>query len=95
MKVAPLSGLSGLSGGGGLGLWLSAAYVFGGLDDPAADEIMRPLQQAVDDVRRFPSQCDQQAEALGWTGRDLFGLPRCRPSTPRTTGDWVGTIQRA
>jgi hypothetical protein len=31
-------------------------------------------QQAVDDGRRFLAQWGEQAEALGWTARDLFGL---------------------
>jgi hypothetical protein len=31
-------------------------------------------QQAVEDGRRFLTQWGEQAEALGWTARDLFGL---------------------
>jgi hypothetical protein len=31
-------------------------------------------QQAVEDGRRFLAQWGEQAEALGWTSRDLFGL---------------------
>jgi hypothetical protein len=31
-------------------------------------------QQAVDDGRRFLVQWGEQAEALGWTAQDLFGL---------------------
>jgi hypothetical protein len=31
-------------------------------------------QQAVVDGRRFLAQWDQQADSLGWTARDLFGL---------------------
>jgi len=31
-------------------------------------------QQAVEDGRRFLAQWGEQAEALGWTARDLFGL---------------------
>src|SRR5262245_61980951 len=31
-------------------------------------------QQAVHDGRRFLAQWGEQAEALGWTARDLFGL---------------------
>jgi len=33
-------------------------------------------QQAVQDSRRFLAQWGAQAEALGWTARDLFGLHR-------------------
>jgi hypothetical protein len=38
-------------------------------------------QQAVDDARAFLSRWGEQAEALGWTARDLFGLhmPPDRP----------------
>src|SRR5262249_25591931 len=38
-------------------------------------------QRAVEDGRRFLAQCGDQAEALGWTARDLFGLhiPPARP----------------
>ena len=32
-------------------------------------------QQAIEDSRRFLAQWGEQAEALGWTARDLFGLP--------------------
>ena len=32
-------------------------------------------QLAVEDGRRFLARWDEQAEALGWTTRDLFGLP--------------------
>jgi hypothetical protein len=31
-------------------------------------------QQCVEDGHRFLAQWGNQAEALGWTGRDLFGL---------------------
>jgi hypothetical protein len=31
-------------------------------------------QQAIDDGRRFLAVWGEQAEALGWTARDLFGL---------------------
>ena len=37
-------------------------------------------QQAVDDGRRFLARWGEQAEALGWTARDLFGLHQ--PPTP-------------
>jgi hypothetical protein len=38
-------------------------------------------QQAVDDGRRFLARWGEQAEALGWTARDLFGLhtPPAKP----------------
>jgi hypothetical protein len=38
-------------------------------------------QQAVEDGRRFLSQWAEQAEALGWTAGDLFGLhePPAKP----------------
>jgi hypothetical protein len=39
-------------------------------DHVAADH----WQQAVEDGRRFLAQWGEQAEALGWTARDLFGL---------------------
>jgi hypothetical protein len=45
-------------------------------------------QQAVEDGRRFLAQWGAQADALGWTARDLFGLApvpdRPRPSYRRT-----------
>jgi hypothetical protein len=31
--------------------------------------------QTADDARRFLSRWGEEAEALGWTARDLFGLP--------------------
>jgi hypothetical protein len=44
-------------------------------------------QQAVEDGRRFLAQWGAQADALGWTARDLFGLApvpdRPRPSYRR------------
>jgi hypothetical protein len=39
-------------------------------------------QQAVEDGRRFLAQWGEQAEALGWTPRDLFGLAPA-PNNPR------------
>jgi len=38
-------------------------------------------QQAVEDGRRFLATWGKQAEALGWTARDLFGLqtPPAKP----------------
>lgn len=39
-------------------------------------------QQAVEDGRRFLAQWGEQAEALGWTARDLFGLTAV-PDKPR------------
>jgi hypothetical protein len=39
-------------------------------------------QQAVEDGRRFLAQWGEQAEALGWTARDLFGLALV-PDQPR------------
>jgi hypothetical protein len=38
-------------------------------------------QRAVEDGRRFLAQWGEQAEALGWTARDLFGLPQA-PAKP-------------
>ena len=38
-------------------------------------------QQAVDDARRFLAQWGVQADALGWTARDLFGLHK-PPDSP-------------
>jgi hypothetical protein len=38
-------------------------------------------RQAVEDWKRFLSQWGEQAEALGWTSRDLFGL-HTPPATP-------------
>jgi hypothetical protein len=38
-------------------------------------------QAAVDDGRRFLARWGEQAEALGWTARDLFGL-HLPPATP-------------
>jgi hypothetical protein len=37
-------------------------------------------QVAVEDGRRFLARWGEQAEALGWTARDLFGLDQ--PPTP-------------
>jgi hypothetical protein len=37
--------------------------------------------QAIEDGRRFLAQWDQQATALGWTSRDLFGLHK-PPASP-------------
>ena len=39
-------------------------------------------QQAVQDSRRFLAQWGEQAEALGWTAKDLFGLAPV-PTSPR------------
>jgi hypothetical protein len=39
-------------------------------------------QQAVEDGRRFLAQWGEQAEALGWSARDLFGLHK-PPERPR------------
>ena len=38
-------------------------------------------QAAVEDGRRFLARWGEQAEALGWTARDLFGLHQ-PPATP-------------
>ena len=39
-------------------------------------------QAAVEDGRRFLARWAEQAEALGWTARDLFGLHAGRRGTP-------------
>ena len=41
--------------------------------------------QAVDDGRRFLGQWGKQAEALGWTARDLFGLAPVGTDKPAAT----------
>ena len=41
-------------------------------------------QRAVEDGRRFLAQWGEQAEALGWTARDLFGLHDV-PANPHPT----------
>jgi hypothetical protein len=41
-------------------------------------------QQAVEDSRRFLAQWSEQALALGWTSRDLFGL-HTPPDEPRSS----------
>src|SRR5262245_343052 len=38
-------------------------------------------QQAVEDARRFLARWQDQAEKLGWTARDLFGLAKV-PDNP-------------
>ena len=41
-------------------------------------------QQAINDGRRFLDRWGEQAEALGWTARDLFGLHEV-PHTPHAS----------
>src|SRR5262249_29123795 len=41
-------------------------------------------QQAIEDGRRFLSQWGKQAERLGWTSRDLFGL-HAVPANPHAS----------
>jgi hypothetical protein len=41
-------------------------------------------QQCVEDGKRFLAKWDEQAEALGWTARDLFGL-HTPPAKPHPT----------
>jgi hypothetical protein len=40
----------------------------------------RRWQQAIEDGRRFLAQWGEQAEILGWTARDLFGLHEVPPN---------------
>jgi hypothetical protein len=40
-------------------------------------------EAAVEDGRRFLAQWGAQADALGWTARDLFGLASPVPDQPR------------
>lgn len=53
---------------------------------PALVEVPR-WQQAVEDGRKFLAQWGEQAEALGWTAKDLFGLfpvpPHAKPGFRR------------
>jgi hypothetical protein len=51
------------------------ARVFAALEARCPD-LIEPAdwQQAVEDARRFLATWGEQAEALGWTARDLFGL---------------------
>jgi hypothetical protein len=44
----------------------------------------RRWRQAVEDGKRFLAQWDEQAEALGWIARDLFGLHEV-PANPHPT----------
>jgi hypothetical protein len=41
-------------------------------------------EQAMSDAKRFLAQWDEQAKALGWTARDLFGLHEI-PANPSPT----------
>jgi hypothetical protein len=51
------------------------ASVFAALQNCCPAYVATPdWRQAVDDGRRFLAQWGVQAEALGWTSRDLFGL---------------------
>jgi len=54
-------------------------------------------QQAVEDGKRFLAKWGEQAEALGWTSADLFGLhqppEQPHPSYNRLSRyDWAGLI---
>jgi hypothetical protein len=42
----------------------------------------RDWNRAVEDARRFLAQWGEQAEALGWTAQDLFGLHRREQPKP-------------
>jgi hypothetical protein len=54
-----------------------------GLESRCPDHVpVDHWQQAVQDGRRFLVQWGEQAEALGWTAKDLFGLAPV-PSSPR------------
>jgi hypothetical protein len=46
-------------------------------------------REAVEDGRRFLGQWDEQAEALGWTAEDLFGL---HPTAPLARYDSMGLV---
>ena len=49
--------------------------LFRNLESKCPDHVdIRDWQQCVEDGRRFLAQWGEQAEALGWTGKDLFGL---------------------
>jgi hypothetical protein len=55
---------------------------FAALENRCPDHVpAERWQLAVEDGRRFLSQWGEQAEALGWTSRDLFGL-HTPPATP-------------
>ena len=51
------------------------AWVLAALERRCPDYVERARwQRAVDDGRAFLAQWGEQAQALGWTARDLFGL---------------------
>src|SRR5436190_24091793 len=59
------------------------ARVLAALESRCPDHVSPDYwQQAVEDGRRFLSQWGAQAEALGWTPRELFGLASV-PDEPR------------
>jgi hypothetical protein len=52
------------------------AFTFAALESGCPDLVpVARWQLAVEDGRGFLARWGEQAEALGWTGRDLFGLP--------------------
>jgi hypothetical protein len=58
------------------------AFTFAALESGCPDLVpVDRWQAAVEDGRRFLGRWDNQAEALGWTARDLFGLqtPPAKP----------------
>jgi hypothetical protein len=50
-------------------------------------------QQAIADGKTFFGRWGEQAAALGWTARDLFGLPRSRTSRIRAIGGSPATTK--
>jgi hypothetical protein len=59
--------------------------ILGELERRCPDHIaVEDWQQAIKDGRRFLDKWGEQAEALGWTARDLFGLHEV-PHTPHAS----------
>jgi hypothetical protein len=87
-----LAGLAALAGGQGQTCIFSSAIAaaFAALERqwPASIPVDR-WQRAVDDGCRFLGQWAEQAEALGWTADDLFGL---HPAAPLTRYDRMGLV---
>jgi len=62
-------------------------HVFAALERRCPDHVeVGRWQRAVEDGRRFLAQWGEQAAALGWTARDLFGL-HTPPADPHPTYD--------
>lgn len=60
---------------------LSYDRVFQALVERCPDHVAeRRWRQAIEDGRSFVAQWGEQAEALGWTARDLFGLHEVPPN---------------